>query len=99
MNASKKFVTFIGDRTMNYVLRVAGGYSLVQVLAQDLGLKSGLNQRNIVQHPLIQFVMLWGGAFSLTSYRSEGMISVLLYFCLKYNVSGGETAAICFEDV
>ncbi|KAH8068974.1 phytanoyl-CoA dioxygenase [Aureococcus anophagefferens] len=49
------------------------------VLAQDPGLKSGINQRNMIQHPAVQFLMLWGGAFSLTSYRSEAMVSVLFY--------------------
>lgn len=97
-NASKRFLRCVSDATMNYVLRVAGGYGIVQVLAQDLGLKSGINQRNIVQHPAVQFLLLWGGAFSLTTHRSEGMISVLLYFALKYNVSGG-TSDVCFEAV
>ena len=43
--------------------------------------------------------MLWGGAYALTSYRSEGMVSALLYFVLKFNVSGGHVSNICFEDV
>ena len=37
------------DRWANYVLRVAGGYGIVQVLAQDLGLKTGAVQRDLVQ--------------------------------------------------
>ena len=98
-NASKAFLRWIPDAHMNYVLRVAGGYGIVQVLAQDLGIKTGINQRLIVQHPAVQFVMLWGGAFSLTSYRSEGMISVLLYMCLKHNVSNNVLGGVCFEDV
>jgi len=71
----------------------------VQVLAQDLGLKTGVNQRNLVQHPVVQFFLLWGGAYSVTSFRSEGMVSALLYFVLKYNVSGGRLADVCFEQV
>lgn len=98
-NASKKFLAMVPDKYMNYILRVAGGYGIVQVLAQDLGEQSGINQRNVAQHPLVLFVMLWGGAFSLTGYRSEGMVAALLYFVLKYNVSGGLTTGVCFEDV
>jgi hypothetical protein len=98
-NPSKRFVHAVPDEVMNYVLRVAGGYGLVQVLAQDLGLRSGLNQRNIVQQPAMQFLMLWGGSYALTGHRSEGMVSALLYFVLKYNVSGNVTANVCFEDV
>ena len=60
---------------------------------------SGLNQRNLVQHPVAQFICLWGGAFALTSYRSEGMVSALLYFVLKYNFSGGQLSNVCFEEV
>ena len=84
---------------MNYLLRVAGGYGIVQVLAQDLGIRTGINQRNIVQHPVFQFLMLWGGAYALTGRRSEGMVSALLYFTLKLNVSGDVTSGVCFEDV
>ena len=47
----------------------------------------------------VQFILLWGGAYALTSYRSEGMVSALLYFVLKFNVSGGHVSNICFEDV
>jgi len=97
--ASKKFLFLVPDNVMNYVLRVAGGYGIVQVLAQDLGLQSGINQRNLIQHPVVLFFLLWGGAYALTGKRSEGMISALLYFVLLYNVSDGETSNVCFEDV
>ena len=59
---SKRFIYLVPDRVMNYVLRVSGGYGIVQVLAQDLGIPSGINQRNIVQTEAVQFLMLWGGA-------------------------------------
>jgi hypothetical protein len=98
-SSAKKFIFVVPDKTMDYVLRVCGGYGLVQVLAQDLGVHTGANQRNIVQHPLVQFFMLWGGAYALTGHRSEGMVSALLYFVLKLNVSGGHESAVCFEDV
>jgi hypothetical protein len=43
--------------------------------------------------------LLWGGAFSITGYRSEGLVSALLYFVLRQHVSAGETSAVCFEGV
>ena len=98
-NPSKQFIHIAPDFALNYVLRVAGGYGIVQVLAQDLGIRTGINQRNVVQHPVVQFLMLWGGAYALTGHRSEGMVSALLYFVLKFNVSGGLTSGVCFEDV
>ena len=96
---SKRFIYLVPDRVMNYVLRVSGGYGIVQVLAQDLGIPSGVNQRNIVQTEAVQFLMLWGGAYALTGHRSEGMVSALLYFVLRLNISNGETSNVCFEEV
>jgi len=96
---SKRFLHAVPDKVMSYILRVAGGYGIVQVLAQDLGIKSGLNQRNLVQLPVVQFFLLWGGAFALTGRRSEGMVAALLYFVLQLNVSGGQLSNICFEEV
>jgi hypothetical protein len=87
------------DRWANYVLRVAGGYGIVQVLAQDLGLKTGALQRDLIENGLVQLMMLWGGAFAVTGRRSEGLVSALLYFVLKHHVSAGETSRVCFEDV
>ena len=87
------------DRWANYVLRVAGGYGIVQVLAQDLGLKTGAFQRDLVQAEGVQFLLLWGGAFAVTGHRSEGLVAALLYFVLKHHVSAGETSAVCFEGV
>ena len=87
------------DRWANYVLRVAGGYGIVQVLAQDLGLKTGAFQRDVVQQEGVQFLLLWGGAFAVTGHRSEGLVAALLYFVLKHHVSAGETSSVCFEGV
>ena len=87
------------DLWANYVLRVAGGYGIVQVLAQDLGLKTGAFQRDLVQAEGVQFLLLWGGAFAVTGHRSEGLVAALLYFVLKHHVSAGETSAVCFEGV
>ena len=47
----------------------------------------------------VQFLMLWGGAYALTGHRSEGMVSALLYFVLRLNISNGETSNVCFEEV
>ena len=87
------------DVWANYVLRVAGGYGIAQVLAQDLGIRTGALQRDLIQQGWVQFILLWGGAFSITGYRSEGLVSALLYFVLRQHVSAGETSGVCFEDV
>ena len=93
------FYDLVPQKTLEYLLRIFGAYGIVQVLAQDLGIKTGANQRNLVQIPVVQAFLLWGGAYSLTGVKSEGLMAVLLYFGLKYNVSAGKLSNVCFEDV
>ena len=83
----------------HYVLRVIGSYGIIQVLAQDLGIKTGTLQRDIIQNPLIQFIILFAAGFSITSNRNEAFIGTLVYYILKYPISRGKTSAVCFEDV
>ena len=81
------------------MLRVIGSYGIIQVLAQDLGIKTGTLQRDIIQNPLIQFIILFAAGFSITSNRNEAFLGTLVYYILKYPISRGKTSAVCFEDV
>lgn len=99
MSKNLGFYDLLPQKLLEYLLRIGGAYGIVQVLAQDLGIKTGANQRNLVQLPVVQAFLLWGGAYSLTGVKSEGMMAVLLYFGLKYNVSAGKLSNVCFEDV
>ena len=90
---------YISKRLYNYILRIAGAYGLIQVLAQDIGIKTGLNQRNFSQSPLIQFLILFGGAYSFTGFRGEAMLSTFLYLVLKNNSSLNKVSDVCFESV
>lgn len=85
--------------SQQYVLRVIGSYGIIQVLAQDLGIKTGTLQRDIIQNPLIQFIILFAAGFSITSNRNEAFLGTLVYYILKYPISRGKTSAVCFEDV
>jgi hypothetical protein len=89
----------IPERLYNYILRIAGAYGLIQVLAQDLGIKTGLNQRNFIQLPIVQFMVLFGSAYSFTGFRGEAMFGTLIYLLLKYNSSFNKLSGVCFEDV
>ena len=82
----------------NNVLNIIGAYGIVQVLAQDLGIKSGLKQIEITHNEFVQFILYWGMAFALTDNRTESLAGVLLYFYLKYIVSKNNTADACFLD-
>jgi hypothetical protein len=91
--------SIISERFYEYILRIAGAYGLIQVLAQDIGLKTGLNQRNFAQNPIAQFFILYGGAYSFTGFKGEAMLSTFLYLMLKYNASLNITSDVCFESV
>ena len=80
-------------------MKIFGAYGLIQVFAQDVGVKTGKNQRNFVQGPLIQFIIYWAAAYALTDDRSEALFGTVLYFILKYVFSNNETSNVCFEDV
>lgn len=89
----------INLKNLKWILRILGGYGIVQILAQDMGIKTGKVQRNLIQQPIIQAVLLMSGAYSITGNIDEGFISTLIYLVLKYNVSGNRTSEVCFEDV
>ena len=86
---------------MNFhkMLMVTGAYGIVQVLAQDLGVKTGKNQRDLVQSEPMLFLILFAGAYTVTENLSMAFMAVFMYYFLKYVYSGGETSDICFEDV
>jgi len=84
---------------VNYILQILGSYGIIQILAQDSGLKTGEIQRDTVQHHWLFSVMALGMAYSVTSNRSQSMIAVLMYYHLKYIISNNKTAPVCFEDV
>lgn len=84
---------------INYILNLLGSYGMIQVLAQDSGLKTGEIQRDTVQKSVLFSFIAIGMAFSVTSNRSQAMIAMLYYFHLKYVISNNKTSPVCFEDV
>ena len=87
------------NNQLNYVLQILGSYGIIQILAQDSGLKTGELQRDTVQHHWLFSIMALGMAYSVTSNRSQSMIAVLMYYHLKYVISNNKTSPVCFEDV
>jgi hypothetical protein len=88
---------YISDKTLNSFLKVIGGYCLIQVAAQDIGMKTGTIQSDFVKHPIFQFFMYSGVAYALTQDRSMAIIASLLYFQMKFVISKGITKDVCFE--
>ena len=87
------------DFDTNKVLMIIATYGMVQVLAQDLGIKTGKKQRDLMQSMPIQMVLLFSGAYSMVNNYRDAAIVTIIYYFLKYIYSNGETSAVCFEDV
>ncbi len=85
--------------TIENIVKVLGAYGIVQVLAQDLGIKTGKKQRDLVQSPIIQMALLYTGAKLVTENHTLALLTVILYYVLKYVYSHGETSEVCFEEV
>jgi hypothetical protein len=88
---------YIPNDIINTILKLFGAYCLIQVAAQDFGIKTGEVQGDFFKIPALQFFIYTGVAFALTQNRSVAMIGALLYFQMKYFVSDGVTKDVCFE--
>ncbi len=81
------------------IMLVLAAYGIVQVLAQDLGIKTGKKQRDLVQSLPVQASLLFAGAYTVTEDATLAAYATGGYYLLKYLYSGGETSGVCFEDV
>jgi len=84
------------------IYNVFAGYGIIQVLAQDLGIKTGKKQRDLIQNNIyIQFLLFFSVAVSIMpkSNEFEALLACLLYFYLKYKYSNGKTSEVCFEQI
>ena len=81
------------------IIRVTAAYGIVQVLAQDLGIKTGKLQGKIVRSIPVQMGLLYSAAYLVTNDVTLALIATGIYYFLKYVVSGGKTSPVCFEDV
>lgn len=81
------------------IIMILAAYGIVQVLAQDLGIKTGKKQRDLVQSMPVQIALLFSGAYTVTENMETAAITVAIYYFLKYAYSNGETSGVCFEDV
>jgi hypothetical protein len=87
------------NNKIKYIIEILGAYGIVQVLSQDLGIKTGILQRNLIQHPLVQFLILYSGAYLIGRRLNQALIATLIFFVLKYNISNNINSNVCFEDV
>lgn len=92
-------VEMIKNLNIDQIMKIGAAYGILQVLAQDLGIKTGKKQRDLVQTMPVQIFLMYSGAFAVTDDHMLSTIATVLYYMLKYVYSNGETSAVCFEDV
>lgn len=81
------------------ILLFFASYGIVQVLAQDLGIKTGKKQRDLVRFMPVQIILLYSVAYAVSNDLLLSFLSTLLYYYLKYIYSQNKTSIVCFEDV
>ena len=81
------------------IVTVLSAYGIIQVWAQDLGIKTGKKQRDLVQKIPIQLILLYSAAYTITEDIELAVITTFIYYFLKYFYSDGKLSEVCFEDV
>lgn len=87
----------IPNDTLNNLLKLVGGYCIIQVAAQDIGIETGKFQSEFSKLPYLQFFLYSGVAYSLTQNRSMAVIAALFYFQIKFFVSENITENLKFN--
>jgi hypothetical protein len=84
------------NRYINTILRIFGSYVIIQVAAQDLGVKTGTVQSDFIKLSFMQVALYIGCAYAITQDRSEAFLAALIYFQLKY-FGSNVTKDVCFD--
>ena len=88
------------DRSVIFknVLKVIGAYGIIQVYAQDVGIRTGCLQAKLSQNVFIQIMTFTSVAFSVTDDFFQSFSGTLIYFVLKYILSNGKVNDVCFPS-
>ena len=87
---------YITNKQINNILRLFGAYVIIQVAAQDLGLKTGDVQSDATKLPVLEYLLYVGAAYAITQDRSQAFLAGLMYFQLKFFASS-KTKDVCFD--
>jgi len=88
--------SYISNKQLNNILRLFGAYVIIQVAAQDLGVKSGDVQSDTTKLPILEYFLYVGAAYALTQDRSQALLAGLMYFQLKFFASS-KVKDVCFD--
>lgn len=92
----KTFSQIINNEYTKNVLRIVGAYGIIQVFAQDVGVRTGCRQAMLGQHVAVQFVVFTAVAYSVSDDFFQSVCGTAIYFVLKYYYSRGVTNDVCF---
>ena len=70
--------------TMKNTLRVIGAYGIIQVFAQDVGIKTNHLQKSLIQNLFVQIVLFTSVAYSVSDDFFQSLSGTIIYFILKY---------------
>jgi len=79
--------------------KIIAAYGMIQVVAQDLGIKTGKKQRDLVQKVPVQAIIFFSTAYTVTNEVYLSLATVGIYMYLKYIYSEGKTSKVCFEEI
>lgn len=92
VNRSKELLSF------KFIMRVIGAYGIIQVFAQDVGVKTGCAQARIIHNAYMQFLIFTCAAYAVTDDFIQAFLGTLLYFIMRNVVSYGKTNNVCFPS-
>jgi|TARA_Y100000389_G_scaffold711_2_gene771 hypothetical protein len=69
---------------MKNTLRVIGAYGIIQVFAQDVGIKTNHLQKSLIQNLFIQIILFTSVAYSVSDDFFQSLSGTIIYFILKY---------------
>lgn len=84
---------------INKILLVGAAYGIIQVLMQDIGVKTGIKQRDLMQTPAAQLFLSFSAAYTITEDLFLAGIATGIYFYLRDYYSDGKVSTVCFEEV
>nr|QOI90317.1 hypothetical protein HWQ62_00180 [Pyramimonas orientalis virus] len=80
------------------ILKVIGAYGIIQVYAQDVGIRTGCLQARLLQNVPVQLLTFTAVAYSVTDDLFQSFSGTIIYFILKFVMSKGRVNDACFPS-
>ena len=81
-------------KIIQFIMRVIGAYGIIQVFAQDVGIKTGCKQSKLLHNEFVQIVIFTCSAYSVTDDFIQSFAGTSIYILLKYIYSNNNTECV-----